>query len=415
MTRTLSLAVRCLYLCMLGCLLVPFALQADEVNDIPTSYLPNDTLFFVLADCQSEIEICIEDLSLVELSNLSISVNGAAYQGSFEGCNLDTTSAYTYSTLFGAGESGPYELLVWRVGDAVFSGVFNTIPDLVDSMNLWDPLGSWVLDETTQFIAGGQSGVSYSDMAVQVLSINLPSFIGYNFGVEANGVQLSFGEGIHRVTIEDTVNNTIRKAVLVVACPAQTIIKQRVLPNETKTHCLDFSGLLTDVQTVAFCDMSIQDNVLFELMNEDSCVYFTGLEIGFDTACILACDAFGYCDTTLIITETYEVSHFREATINLQVGATQSFCLDTSTLAAPIEAFVNSCEIKSGVAAQISVDTIAYCASIEGLQIGQDTACLVFCNKFGSCDTTILYVNVHLAPTVSTINVTMTLGDSLDI
>ena len=217
MIKTLPLAVRCLYLCIVGCLLMPISLHADEVNPIPSNYLPNDTLFFSITDCQATIEVCIEDLSLVELTNISVSVNGEAYLQTFEGCNFDTTSAYTYSTLFGAGESGPYELLIWRVGDAVFTGVFNNIPDLVDSMNLWDPRGNWVLNDTTQFISGGHGGTSYSDMAVQVISIDLPSFIGYNFGIEAKGVQLSFGEGIHNVSILDTLNNTIRKAVVVVA------------------------------------------------------------------------------------------------------------------------------------------------------------------------------------------------------
>ncbi len=407
--------VRCLCLCILGCLLIPVSLHADEVNPVSSSSLPNDTLFFSIPDCQAEIVVCIEDLSLVELTNIAVSVNGAPYPQTFDGCSFDTTSAYTYSTLFGTGESGPYELLIWRVEDAVFTGVFNTIPDLVDSMNLWDPKGNWVLNDTTQFISGGHGGTSYSDMAVQVVAIDLPSFIGYNFGIEANGVQLSFGEGIHNVSIHDTVNNTIRKAVVVVGCSEKTVIKSRVLPNERNHYCLDFSGLLTDVKVVEFCKNPSQENALFELMNNDSCVYFTGVEAGFDTVCILSCDAFGFCDSTIIIVETYDVINYREGTINLVEGTTQSYCLDTNVLITPINQFANDCPDKIGTAARITLDSTSYCVSIEGLAPGQDTACLIICNQFGQCDTTILNIAVSPAPSVATINVMMNLGDTLDI
>jgi len=415
MTRTLPFAVRCLYLYVLSCWLIPFSLQANGVNVIASTVLPNDTLFFSITDCQTTVDVCIEDLPLVELTNLSVSVNETAYQGTYEGCNFDTTSAYTYSTLFGEGERGPYELVGWEIGTATFSGVFNNIPDLVDSMNLWDPLGNWVLDTASQFITGGHGGTTYSEMSVQVSATNSPSFIGYNFGVEAKGLQLSFGEGIHNVSINDTINNTIRKAVIVVSCSAQIFIENRVLPNETKSHCLDFSGLLTGVNVIAFCGVLSQENVDFELANNDSCIYFTGVEIGFDTACVIVCDSFQYCDTTLIVVETYDVPHYREETIHLQEGTNQSFCLDTTSLVGPINWFGNNCYPKSGDAASVSLDDVSYCAAIEGLVPGQDTACLVYCNQFGSCDTTILFINVHPATTVSTVNITMVLGDSLDI
>ncbi len=415
MIKTLPLAVRCLYLCVLGCLLIPISLRADEVNAIPSNYLPNDTLFFAITDCQAKIDVCIEDLSLVELTNIVVSVNGEAYPETFEGCNFDTTSAYTYSTLFGTGESGPYELLIWRVGDAVFTGVFNTIPDLVDSMNLWDPNGNWVLNDTTQFISGGHGETSYSDMAVQVVSINLPSFIGYNFGIEANGVQLSFGEGIHNVTVQDTLLNTIRKAVVVVGCSDKTILKHRVLPNEAQQHCLDFSGLLTDATSVEFCNNLSQESAQFELMNDDSCVYFTGIEAGFDTACVITCDAYGFCDSTFIVVETYDALNFREATIHLIEGTTQSYCLDTNVLLNPITQLLNDCPDKSGNVANVTLDFTSYCAAVEGLIPGQDTACLIICNQYNQCDTTILYIEVSPPPSVETINIVMNLGDTLEI
>ena len=67
---------------------------------------------------------------------------------------------------------------------------------------------------------------------------------GYNFGVEARGLALNFGKGLHRVSIFDTLNNTLRNAVIIVSCGGKRMVKGRVLPNETSQYCLDFSNFI---------------------------------------------------------------------------------------------------------------------------------------------------------------------------
>ncbi len=415
MTRTIPSVVSCLSLFVLGCLLLPFQLKATLLEASLANSTPGDTLIYSLQDCEKEVSICLDSLPLIEAINLSFMVNGAPYQKTIAGCNFDTISAYTYTTLFGQGESGPYELTAWQVGDTIYTGRFETIPDLVDSMNLWDAAGNWLLDETAKLISGGNGSTSYSDMSVQVVALNTPSFIGYNFGMEAKGTKLSFGAGVHRIVILDTLNNTIQSTVVIATCSNQQVIEARLLPGEEMMHCLGNDNLVAAIANTSVCNTLRQENVVFELTANDSCILFSGNKVGIDTACIVVCDVLGFCDTTLLIAETYDVPHFRTDTLNLIVGDSLSYCLDSTVLVAPINQFLDVCTIPNESGINLTLDTINYCAIIEGQTVGQSTSCLVLCNEFGICDTTLLHINVHLAPTTTTIAKTLIIGESLDI
>lgn len=415
MTRTIPSVVSCLSLFVLGCLLFPYEAKAAITEAFPTNSTPGDTLVFSLDNCDDEISICLDSLPLLNAINFSVTVNGAPYQKTIAGCNFDTISAYTYTTLFGQGESGPYELTAWQVGDTTFAGQFETIPDLVDSMNLWDAAGNWVLDESAKLIAGGNGSTNYSDMSVQVIAINTPSFIGYNFGMEAQGTKLSFGAGVHRVTILDTLNNTLQNAVIIATCSRQQTVELRVLPGEKRTHCLRHDNLIGEIASTSLCNELTQENVLYEFTFNDTCINFTGMTVGVDTACIIVCDALNFCDTTFLIVEIYDVPHFRTDTLNLLVGTNQFYCLDSTVLATPITQFMDVCVIAGENSTSIDLDSMNYCATIAAEAVGQTTSCLVLCNEFGLCDTTLLHINVQAAPITTTIEQTIPIGESLDI
>ncbi len=415
MTRTIPAVVSCLSLLVVGCLLIPFQLKASPSEVQPTYSTPGDTLIFPLQNCNEEVSICLDSLPLIAAINLSFMVNGEVYQNTLAGCNFDTISAYTYTTLFGQGESGPYELTAWQIGDTTYTGRFENIPDLVDSMNLWDATGDWVLDESAKLISGGNGSTSYSDMSVQVIAINTPSFIGYNFGMEAQGTKLSFGAGVHRLVISDTLNNTLQSTVIIATCSRQQVVETRLLLGEQGRHCLVNNSLETSIANVIFCNTLIQENAIFELTANDSCVNFLGNKIGFDTACVLVCDELDFCDTTLLIVETYDVPHFRTDTLNLVVGKSQTYCLDSSNLSNGITQFFDACPAPNENVVNLILDTLNYCAIIAGQSLGQSTSCLILCNDFGSCDTTVLHINVFPKPTVSTIEQRISLGENLVI
>ena len=68
---------------------------------------------------------------------------------------FDTTINYSYNTLFGLGNLGPYKLDHWKVNNEIHQGTFDDIDELVSKMNDWDPNGNWVHEISSFSIEGG--------------------------------------------------------------------------------------------------------------------------------------------------------------------------------------------------------------------------------------------------------------------
>lgn len=122
-----------------------------------------------MVECDSVMTFCLE-VPYGDMANYSITDNGDPIS-STGGCGLDSFYIYDYSNIPDQGGVGPYLLQNWTVNGSVFIGSFNTIDQLVDSMNVWDPTGNWSDDPTNFSIIGGDFANNYSaTMAVsQVL------------------------------------------------------------------------------------------------------------------------------------------------------------------------------------------------------------------------------------------------------
>ena len=393
MTRTIPAVVSCFCLFVLGCLLFPGRGNATFAEVMP-AYAPSDTLWFSLQDCEGEVLICLDSLPLATAIDLSIRVNGSPYQRTIAGCNFDTISAYTYTTLFGQGEAGPYELTAWQVGDTTFMGQFETIPDLVDSMNFWDPLGNWTLDEAARLISGGNGSTIYSDMSVQVIAINTPSFIGYNFGMEAKGTQLSFGAGVHRLTITDTLNNTLQSAVIIATCSGQQAVDTHLLVGEQMTHCLSNDNLVMAIDTITFCTALALENIAFELTANDSCINFLGNKVGMDTICVVACDLLGFCDTTLLHLNVLPRPTIDTIEHTIKIGESLTICPEMNELSGIVTGIDDFCENNLAETIIFTVNNVALCSEITGQNLGKDSICTVICDNLLTCDTTYYIITV---------------------
>mgnify|MGYP001954953496 CR=1 FL=1 len=65
-------------------------------------------------------------------------------------------------------------------------------------------------EKTAKLISGGNGGTSYSDMSVQVIAINTPSFIGYNFGIDVNPFSnLKLNLNVFRNDIENLIDTRV--------------------------------------------------------------------------------------------------------------------------------------------------------------------------------------------------------------
>ena len=153
-----------------ACELIETIMVDNQADSFEIFTIENDML--TSTNCESEIEYCT-NIPFSDRLNYGFAVNGIDLSQT-TGCQFDSTFVYTYISLPGSGSEGPYTLESWSVNGNEFSGNFNTIIELVDLMNQFDPLGTWVLDTTLLTIEGGYSNNEYGD-TVSYTHLTLPT------------------------------------------------------------------------------------------------------------------------------------------------------------------------------------------------------------------------------------------------
>ena len=75
------------------------------------------------------------------------------------GCNFENLTAYSYSLLQGAGNSGPYKVDSWTVNGAIYTTMVNNMSELANWMNSVDPSGNWTQNASVLVVSGGKSSI----------------------------------------------------------------------------------------------------------------------------------------------------------------------------------------------------------------------------------------------------------------
>ncbi|MEN9609754.1 MAG: hypothetical protein RLZZ628_568 [Bacteroidota bacterium] len=202
-----------------------FVLIAQVAGGTLNCDIAPDTLVRVqLPTCQSLARFCIPGSNILDefRRNYTVTHNGLPYAGVLEGCSFDTIYSYTYFTIPGMFQQPPYRLESW-----MFNGVnhqldsINTIFELVDSMNQWDPRSLWTLDTASFSIVGGYPGNAgrYGDLRIKKLSNGGSGVMRVNTSQVSNGVALSFAAGQHTVIFKNNVSNCSDTLRMGVGCP----------------------------------------------------------------------------------------------------------------------------------------------------------------------------------------------------
>lgn len=353
----------------------------------------DDTLRFSLDDCSDRAEVCL-GINLDDISNYQVTTNGQPYSNGIAGCDFDTTNVYSYANLFGQGALGPYILQSWDVNGSNFTTNFNSIQELVDSMNIWDPTGNWVDDAANALISGGTPGIAYQDMIVWVVIINAPNTIGHNIIFDPLGTQVNFGVGANEVIVTDNLSGQSDTVLVLAGCMQPATSNEAVLVGENDNTCLDFSELAGDVASVT--NICTNTNVNFLLTNGDSCVQFTGLSFGLDTACLVACDIYDFCDTTYVIVESRLATGSQDSVITIIEGQSGQWCIDPAVFAGTPDTIYNICENSAGTYVSFVLDETNLCVDYTGILYGgQDSACIVVCDELDNCDTTNFFITIN--------------------
>ncbi|MFT4760163.1 MAG: hypothetical protein ACI9LN_002133, partial [Saprospiraceae bacterium] len=129
------------------------------------------------------------------------------------------------------------------------------------------------------------------------------------------------------------------------------------------------------------------------------------LELAVGTHEVIAMDTITGCSDTILV----EVICTITDTLNLEipVGDTLTFCFDNVELLTGLDTLYNACPDETFVQIDFATDTT--CVDIIGIEIGSETACLVYCDSLGLCDTTIININV-ISPIPDCIADTLVVG-----
>lgn len=264
-------------------------------------FVTEDSINVGLSDCAGTTNLCV-DIPLSDFGKYNVTDNGMAYGGTFQGCDFDTTLSYNYFTLPVQGTAGPYNVDAWMVNGVTHTGVFMNVAALVDSMNVWDATGTWVLNMGTQMIEGGNTSSSYGNMTVTQMNTSAFALLELNTNLNPNGTAILIGQGAHEIIFIDTMTLCQDTVQALAVCLIPEIVLDTINVGDMGSYCVDTTELLGNVIGIAnACPDQSGNMVSFAIVGSTYCVDYDGLAVGENTACIIVCDDMGLCDTTTII------------------------------------------------------------------------------------------------------------------
>ncbi|MEO1626112.1 MAG: hypothetical protein AAFV25_13220, partial [Bacteroidota bacterium] len=209
-----------------------------EPNDCPP-LLDSNFVSLVSFDCAAGAEYCL-GIELAQVGDFEITLDGRLYDNGFDFCNTDTLLEAALSSLFNQIPNGPYQLVNWTVnGDTFELTSFMDVAELVDSMNVWDPAGNWVLDNDV--IRGDNSGNVYTDLIIKALNLPVTVPVAIRPILISQGAQIQVDTGRHVLIVNE----------LATACRDTLILE---------VDCIDCPGFYSGPDTLDLmdCDSTVQ-------------------------------------------------------------------------------------------------------------------------------------------------------------
>ncbi len=364
-----------------------------------TNFIHQDSIFGRTSDCTLGVGVCIDSIAYDNINDLRFFVNGQQFSSQFTPCTVNTVHNYSYSDIFRGGERGPWRLDSWTVNGRTYTGTFNTLQTLLDSMNRWNPSGNWQLDNNLRIIYGFVAATTtYSCQEIYGTMKGGQSQVCYNSGVEYRGLRFNVPVGINQLIVEKVRTGERDTVTLLAACLKPETIRRTIAVGSNATFCAsqaDLLGTLTSTRNI--CPRPA-NNITFGTP-QTTCIRYTGTRIGTDSACIQVCDRYGFCDTTYLIV-TASPREGSSLTINdtISVGLSRTTCEVVLPAGTPAS-FTNICPQNSGTNVSFQLDPGTSCVTFRGLSVGTNTACIRACNVDNVCDTTI--INIQAIPYVA--------------
>ncbi len=271
----------------------------------------------------------------------------------------------------------------------------------LDTVNIVIPNAGFGYFPDTNFIFQAQSCQSSVDYCLGISQMDLSDFEVMNNGMlyaggleicNGNELAVPLGVGIHELSLTNIISGCSDTISIIVTCPQSDTVELTLTLHKSDTLCLssfELTGLIDTVLNIC-PDGSFAE---YEII-EDSCVVITGIYVGAENACFIACDTAGFCDTTFLMTT---VSHPFPNGIHDTVIISQNsqLCFDESflNLGGPVATIENICPVPPVSVVDFTINEADHCLGYLGVGLGIDSVCVRLCDALGNCDT----VNVLVA------------------
>lgn len=373
----------------------------DEIllENCPTAcdyFFGLETITEAAGDCQDVFSICL-DIFSDEIDHYVVSDNGVVYDGNYLGCNNDTTLSYVYTAVI-LNLPPPYTVVNWDINGNSFSGDFADFQALTDSMNVWDPAGNWILEPTANSILGGAMSTNYGQLSIESQNgFSVPPLEPIET-ITPNSLALEIGTGLHTIIVTDTIGGCSDTLFTNISCPPYELQFDTLCVTESgsftiDTSRLDLSGTVISSSNICGPNL-LTDPVVFSYDATTLMVTYSAATVGIDSACIEFITDSGVRDTiSFFITAQDCGAFYCDSVYILQ---TKEFCLDASELSGPITSITNICDDNINPVVDITYDISTGCVQYTGVELGQDTACIQYCDQFGICDT--IYLCLETVP-----------------
>jgi gliding motility-associated-like protein len=220
-----------------------------------------------------------------------------------------------------------------------------------------------------------------------------------NVGGCMNFTGLTVGQDSVRVLVCNTLGSCVRtvyyatvQAPVVVTQGTRTSFNDNVVIGAGVKKRCDIVKPTGTINSFKIIGQSTLGHVTFALDTITSCLSFTGLTVGTDSARVIVCNTSGVCDTTVyyVAAQTQapvgRKSTIQDSVIIGQPAKTRNDVLIPSGTVATIK---DVCSY-TRTHVQFNIDQINNRISFFGLSpVGTDSICLQVCNTQGLCDTTI--------------------------
>ena len=399
------------------------ATETFTISDVCTGCPDIMDIDFVSIPAGEATEYCLPASYATVRNIYDVLLDGSLYVGPLDKCDIDSIIFYTYALTVGLGQDGPYELLEWEVGGTVYTGVFQTMDDLVAQMNIWNPTGMWVNNATSFTISGGDDFSGYGDMLMRHLASGVDAVIQTNVTHFGNGTKVDVPDepGTYVFELFDPLTCCSDAITIVVegpdGGPTPDFVNLETNVNvPINDICVDLSELTATPVTMELC--SDPSNGTVNLDGPVQCVtYIPNSDfVGMDEFCLVICDELGVCDTTYVNVTVNDNSTVGEIdTVELTIPwneQTGYLCTPWLKFFEDDFASLSVCGFPENITLLYEEDEDCFMLNPDPDFCGMDEFCVIVCDDEGVCGTVVYLIDVTCGgvtnPTPDTVFVNLT-------